>query len=169
MSHTLAMRDIEGAKRHERLKMITRVLRETRIESQDELLAILAKHQVIITQATLSRDLKLLKVSKVGAGKAGYFYAMPSEDELRRREEIYARDFLRGYVSIEWNDSIVVIKTYSGHSSSVALALDNLGFTGILGTLAGQDNNVFAALRTGYTGLQFITDLKLRIPDFDEK
>ncbi|MBU0934392.1 MAG: ArgR family transcriptional regulator [Spirochaetes bacterium] len=163
------MRDLEGTNRPERLKLITRILRESKVESQDELLAVLSRHKVLITQATLSRDLKLLKVSKVGAGKSGYFYALPSEDELKHREEIYAHDFLRGYVSIEWNESLVVIKTYSGHSSSVALALDNLGFSGILGTLAGQDNNVFAALRSGYTGQQFMEDLKKRIPDFDEK
>lgn len=163
------MRDTDAASRQDRLKLITRILKESRIESQDELLAVLAKQNVLITQATLSRDLKLLKVSKVGAGKSGYFYALPSEDEVRHREEIYAHDFLRGYVSIEWNDALVVIKTFSGHSSSVALALDNLGFSGIMGTIAGQDNNVFAALRPGYTGLQFIQDLKKRIPDFDEK
>lgn len=163
------MRDVEGARRNDRLKLISRILRECRIESQDELLAVLAKHQVLITQATLSRDLKLLKVSKVGAGKAGYFYALPSDDELRRRLEIYTQDFLRGYVSIEWNELMVVIKTFSGHSSSVALAIDNLGFTGVLGTIAGQDNNVFVALRSGYSGPQFMQDLKLRIPDFDEK
>jgi transcriptional regulator of arginine metabolism len=163
------MRDVDAAPRQERLKLITRILKDSKVESQDELLAVLAKHNVLVTQATLSRDLKLLKVSKVGAGKSGYFYALPSEDELRHREEIYSRDFLRGYVSIEWNDTLVVIKTFSGHSSSVALALDNLGFLGIMGTLAGQDNNVFAALRPGYTGQQFIQDLKKRIPDFDEK
>lgn len=154
--------------RRERLRIILKLLREHRVESQDELLSLLEQKGVYITQATLSRDLKLLKASKVGAGSEGYFYAVPSDDELRKREEIYAQDFLRGYVSIDWNDQMVVIKTYSGHSAPVALALDNMGLDGVMGTLAGQDNNVFIALRSGYTGDALMAELKSRLPDLDE-
>ena len=71
-------------------------------------------------------------------------------------------------MSIDWNEQFVVIKTFSGHSAPVALALDNLGLEGVLGTIAGQDNVVFAALRTGYTGDDFLADLKARIPELDE-
>lgn len=163
------MRDASSiANRRERLKVILKLLRENRVESQEEMLVLLEPHGIFITQATLSRDLKLLKASKVGAGSEGYFYAVPSDDELKRREEIHGQDFIRGYVSIDWNDHIVVIKTFSGHSATVALALDNLGLEGVLGTIAGQDNVVFAALRSGYTGEDFLRDLKARIPELDE-
>ncbi|MBN2873665.1 MAG: ArgR family transcriptional regulator [Spirochaetales bacterium] len=163
------MRDASSiANRRDRLKIILRLLRENRVESQEELLGLLETHDIFITQATLSRDLKLLKASKVGAGSEGYFYAVPSDDELRRRGEIHGQDFIRGYVSIDWNDNFVVIKTFSGHSAPVALALDNLGLEGVLGTIAGQDNIVFAALRTGYSGEDFLRDLKTRIPELDE-
>ena len=104
----------------------------------------------------------------MGTGAGGYFYAVPSDDELQRREEIYAQDFIRGYVSIDWNDAFAVVKTFSGLSAPVALAIDNLRLTGVLGTVAGQDNTVFVALRRGYSGEDFIRDLKTRIPDFDE-
>lgn len=163
------MRDASSiANRRERLKVILKLLRENRVESQEEMLVLLEPHGIFITQATLSRDLKLLKASKVGAGSEGYFYAVPSDDELKRREQIHGQDFTRGYVSIDWNDHIVVIKTFSGHSATVALALDNLGLEGVLGTIAGQDNVVFAALRSGYTGEDFLRDLKVRIPELDE-
>lgn len=156
------------ANRRERLKIILRLLRENRVESQEEMLVLLESHNIFVTQATLSRDLKLLKASKVGAGSEGYFYAVPSDDELQRRGEIHGQDFIRGYVSIDWNDSLVVIKTFSGHSAPVALALDNLGLDGVLGTIAGQDNVVFVALRSGYSGDDFLRDLKERIPELDE-
>ncbi|OHD16540.1 MAG: ArgR family transcriptional regulator [Spirochaetes bacterium GWB1_59_5] len=163
------MRDASSiANRRERLRVILKLLRENRVESQEEMLVILEAQGIFITQATLSRDLKLLKVSKVGAGSEGYFYAVPSDDEVRRREEIHGQDFVRGYVSIDWNEQFVVIKTFSGHSAPVALALDNLGLEGVLGTIAGQDNVVFAALRTGYSGEDFLRDLKARIPELDE-
>ncbi len=163
------MRETHEISRRERLRIILKLLREHRVESQEELLELLEDKGVYITQATLSRDLKLLKASKVGAGSEGYFYAVPSDDELRKREEIYTQDLLRGYVSIDWNDQLVVIRTYSGHSSPVALAIDNMGFDGILGTLAGQDNNVFVALRKGFSGEDFLKALKERIPDLDEE
>ncbi len=154
--------------RKERLKTILKILRENRVESQEELLVLLESQNIYITQATLSRDLKVLKASKVGAGSEGYFYAVPSDDELKRRGEIHGQDFIRGYVSIDWNDSIVVIKTFSGHSAPVALALDNIGIEGVLGTIAGQDNVVFVALKSGYSGQDFLQDLKNRIPELEE-
>jgi transcriptional regulator of arginine metabolism len=154
--------------RRERLKTVLQLLRENRIVSQEELLGLLEQSGIFITQATLSRDLKLLKANKVGTGDGGHFYAVPSADELRRREEIYSQDLIRGYVSIDWNDAMAVIKTYSGHSAPVALAIDNFGMDGVLGTIAGQDNMVFVALRQGYSGEQFVSDLKAFIPDFDE-
>jgi len=162
------MNEASSPGRRERLKVILKLLREHRVESQEELLELLADRGVDITQATLSRDLKLLKASKVGAGSAGYFYAVPSDDELRRREEIYAQDFLRGYVSIDWNESLVVIKTFSGYSAPVAMAIDNMGIEGVLGTLAGQDNNVLVVLGTGSSGEDFMARLKARIPDLEE-
>ncbi|MFH2114794.1 MAG: ArgR family transcriptional regulator, partial [Spirochaetota bacterium] len=69
---------------------------------------------------------------------------------------------------IDWNDVFAVVKTFSGLSAPVALAIDNLRLDGVLGTVAGQDNTVFVALRKGYSGEDFIHDLKSRIPDFDE-
>ncbi len=82
--------------RQERLKVIARILRGKKIESQEELIIQLEQNGVFITQATLSRDLKILKASKVNAGENGYFYALPSEDEIQKREEVYKQDFLRG-------------------------------------------------------------------------
>lgn len=162
------MKDSGSQGRRERLKVILRLLRDNRVESQDELLELLERKGISVTQATLSRDLKLLKASKVGAGSEGYFYAVPSDDELRRREEIYAQDFLRGYVSIDWNDQMVVVKTFSGYSAPVAMAIDNMGWEGVLGTVAGQDNNVMIALRKGFSGDAFMEELKRRIPGIEE-
>lgn len=162
------MKEHSMSGRHERLKTIFRLLKENQVESQEELLVLLESNGVFITQATLSRDLKVLKASKMGTGAGGYFYVVPSDDELQRREEIYAQDFIRGYVSIDWNDNFAVVRTFSGHSAPVALAIDNLRLDGVLGTVAGQDNTVFVALRRGYSGEELIRDLKARIHDFEE-
>lgn len=95
-----------------RLKTIRKLIKNYRIESQDSLLAYLEKEGYEVTQATLSRDLKLLKVGKVSDGNAGYVYSLPGEEERQESEQIYVQDFLRGYVSIDWSGNIVVIKTF---------------------------------------------------------
>lgn len=149
-----------------RLKTIRRLLKNHRIESQEALLAYLEQESFEVTQATLSRDLKLLKVGKVSDGKSGYVYALPGEDESHESEQIYAQDFLRGYVSIDWNEPIVVIKTFPGYANTVSGALDSMNLDEILGTVAG-DNCLFACLKNGVTGEQFMAELKRRIPEIE--
>ena len=87
--------------RQSRLKAIKNLIKNNTIESQDDLLSLLTKEGYEVTQATLSRDLKLLKVGKVPDGQNGYKYALPGEDENGENEAIYVQDFLRGYENRE--------------------------------------------------------------------
>jgi transcriptional regulator of arginine metabolism len=151
-----------------RLKSVRKLIKTYRIESQETLLGLLQKEGFLVTQATLSRDLKLLKVGKISDGHKGYVYTLPGEDEQQETERTYINDFLRGYVSIEWSGNLVVIKTYSGHSDSVALAVDNLGLDDVLGTIAGRDNTVFVALREGVSGEDFMSRMKESIPELED-
>lgn len=153
--------------RQARLKAIKNLIKNNTIESQDDLLSLLLKEGFDVTQATLSRDLKLLKVGKVPDGKSGYMYALPGDDENSETEAIYVQDFLRGYVSIDWSGNIIVIKTFPGHANTVCNAIDNLNLDEVLGTVAG-DNCMFACLREGVTGEQFLAKLKKHIPGIDE-
>ena len=77
-----------------RLKTIRKLIKNYRIESQDALLAYLEKEGFEVTQATLSRDLKLLKVGKISDGNTGYVYTLPGEDvmELLDRAPTNARN-----------------------------------------------------------------------------
>lgn len=151
--------------RQSRLKAIKNLIKNNTIESQDDLLNLLEKDGFEVTQATLSRDLKLLKVGKVPDGKSSYMYALPDDEEVER-EGIYVQDFLRGYVSVDWSGNIVVIKTFSGHANSVCNALDNLNLDEVLGTVAG-DNCLFACLKEGVSGEEFMKALKKYIPNVE--
>lgn len=153
--------------RSTRLKTIKKLIKNNRIESQDELLSHLLKDGFEVTQATLSRDLKLLKVGKISDGHSGYVYTLPGEDERNEDEQLFVQDVLRGYVSIEWNATTVVIKTFSGQANSVANAIDSLNIEEILGTVAG-DNCIFASLRDGVTGEDFMAALKKHIPNLED-
>lgn len=153
--------------RLERLKSIRALIKSNRIDSQEQLLQLLAEEGINVTQATLSRDLKYLKVGKVSDGNAGYYYTIPSDEERRETERHYSQDFLRGYVSIDWNANMAVVRTFSGHSDSVSLAIDNMGLEEVLGTIAGRDNVVFIALREGVTGEEFIAAMKKKVPELE--
>ncbi|MDR1239214.1 MAG: ArgR family transcriptional regulator [Treponema sp.] len=150
-----------------RLKAVRKLIKTSRIESQEILLSHLQKEGFVVTQATLSRDLKLLKVGKISDGRNGYIYSLSGGDERQETERTCAHDFLRGCISIEWSGNMVVIKTYSGHSDSVALAVDNLGLDDVLGTIAGRDDTVFVCLREGISGENFMTRMKESIPDLE--
>ena len=153
--------------RLERLKVVKSLIKAHRIDSQETLLQLLSEAGYSVTQATLSRDLKYLKVGKVADGQTGYYYTIPSEEERKESEKHFFQDFLRGYVSVDWNDSLFVVRTFSGHSDSVALAIDNMGLDEVLGTVSGRDNIVLIALKKGCKGEDLVKSLKEKIPEFD--
>jgi transcriptional regulator of arginine metabolism len=162
------LEELRVKERLARLKVVRKLIKTYRIESQEALLGHLQKEGFAVTQATLSRDLRLLKVGKVSNGHNGYAYSLPGEEERQETERAYIHDFLRGYVSIDWSGNMVVIKTYSGHSDSVALAMDNLGLDDVLGTIAGRDNTVFVCLREGMSGEDFFHRMKEIIPELED-
>jgi transcriptional regulator of arginine metabolism len=153
--------------RHIRLKAIKRIIRSNKIASQEALLGYLQEEGFTVTQATLSRDLKLLKVGKVSQGESGYYYALPGEEERKESEKGYIQDFQRGYVSIEFSGNIGVVRTLTGHANSVALALDYMNMEEILGTIAGDDT-VMLVLREGVTVEAFLGKFREKVPDLEE-
>jgi len=154
--------------RFARLKAIRKLIKNERIKSQDTLLGHLQNEGFVVTQATLSRDLKMLKVGKISDGLGAYVYSLSGDEDRRETELTFINDFLRGYISIDWSGNIVVVKTYSGHSDPVALALDSFNFEEVLGTIAGNDDTVAVFLREGVTGEDFMRRLKESVPRLED-
>ena len=125
--------------RNVRLKSIKKLIKSCRIESQETLLGLLQQEGYEVTQATLSRDLKLLKVGKVSDGHDGYVYTLPDDENRQDSELTMVQDFLRGYISIECSGNIAVIKTLSGYANAVTVIIDDSHSENILGTIAGDD------------------------------
>jgi len=132
--------------RDDRLKAVKKAITRRAITSQEELQAVLNAEGFEVTQATLSRDLKALRVGKVSAADGAYVYALPVESDRSRDELI--RDFQRGYLSMEASQNLVVLKTLPGHAQATAWALDNLEVAELLGTVAGDDT-ILLILRQG--------------------
>ena len=95
-----------------------------------------------MTQATLSRDLKQLKVAKAASMNGNYVYVLPNNTMYKRMTDPQnASEMLRhnGFISIEFSHNIAVIKTRPGYASSLAYDIDMHNFHEIIGTIAGDD------------------------------
>lgn len=125
--------------RMEALKML---ISSQELGSQEEVLQALAKEGYTVTQATLSRDLKQLKVAKAASMNGRYVYVLPNETMYKRvPNPRSAREMLMtsGFTSINFSDNMIVIKTRPGYASSIAYNIDNSDIPQILGTIAGDD------------------------------
>ena len=124
---------------------ILEIINSKDIETQEELADELKKSGMNITQATVSRDIKELKLIKVLSESGKYKYAtiMHTENFLSNK---LVNIFTQTVVSVENVDNFVIIKTISGSASAAAEAIDSLNFDGIAGSLAG-DNTIFVLAR----------------------
>ena len=153
--------------RNNRLSTLKEIIKNNRIDNQDTLLDLLEKEGYSVTQATLSRDLKMLKVGKISDGWSGYYYALPDTDLISELEKSYIQDVRRGIISIEFSGNFGVIKTRPGHANSVGFALDVLALPEILGSLAGDDT-IFLILREGMTKEDLLESFNSRIPEIKD-
>ena len=115
---------------------ILRVVRERRIESQDELRNALASEGFIVTQATLSRDIRELGLAKLADPQGGAYYTHPHRGAVRPDLGQVLPTLL---VSVDGVGPFVVLKTASGSAGAVTEALDQAGWSEVIGTIAGDD------------------------------
>lgn len=115
------------------------------IDTQEELASELRAKGYKVTQATVSRDIRELRLIKVSSKSGGFKYAKPERHEIAVSERL-TRILTDSLVSVDSSGNIIVVKTLSGSANVAAEALDNLGWQEILGTIAG-DNTIFIVVR----------------------
>ena len=150
--------------RMEALKML---ISSQELGSQEGVLQALAKEGYTVTQATLSRDLKQLKVAKAASMNGRYVYVLPNETMYKRvPNPRSARELLMtsGFTSINFSGNMIVIKTRPGYASSIAYNIDNSDIPQILGTIAGDDT-IFLVKKEGTREKDIIDQLAEIIPD----
>jgi transcriptional regulator of arginine metabolism len=153
--------------RADRLRAVRQIIKDYRINSQEMLLDHLRDRGFTVTQATLSRDLKVLKVGKVSEGSNGYYYTLPTEEELRESQRNYAQDLKRGFLSMEFSGNLAIVRTLTGHADTVGIALDNIGIKEIIGTVAGDDT-VLVVYRENAHPEDVRTQLRDLVPELGE-
>ena len=126
---------------------IIELINKNDVETQEELTVLLKQNGFDTTQATVSRDIKELRLVKVADEKGRYKYALKSgADELKLSAK-FTRILEETVIRIDVSTSFVVIKTYPAMAQAAASAIDNMNWEEIVGTIAGDDT-IFVALKT---------------------
>lgn len=130
-------------KRHE---VVVELINKYDIETQEELAAYLKEEGFEVTQATVSRDIRELKLSKIATGSGKQKYIILQNDDSHLGDK-YIRVLRDGFLSMSMAQNILVIKTVQGMAMAVAAALDAMKFPEIVGCIAGDDT-IMVAIKT---------------------
>lgn len=133
-------------RRHEK---INELVSRYEIDTQEELADRLCEAGYQVTQATVSRDIRELKLSKIPVGKGRQKYVAFAQEESHLGDK-YIRVLREGYVSMDLAQNLLVMKTVSGMAMAVAAAVDALKIEEVVGCIAG-DNTIMMAMRNEAT------------------
>ncbi len=157
-------------KKNARLDAIKMIVSSKEFGSQEELLQALEQEGFKLTQATLSRDLKQLKIAKAANMGGKYIYVLPNNIMYKRANEQSASEMLMrgGFVSLQFSGNIAVIRTRPGYASSMAYDIDNRECGAVLGTIAGDDT-IMMVLKEKATHKEIVDFLAEIIPNLDKE
>lgn len=125
---------------------IIELINKYRVETQEELAEYLTQEGFKVTQATVSRDIRDLKLTKIPTENGRQRYTVHAKTGTTMNDK-YIRILKDGFASMDMAQNILVIKTVSGMAMAVAAAFDALQFTEVVGTIAGDDT-IMCAIRT---------------------
>ncbi|MBD5369571.1 MAG: hypothetical protein HDR80_00270 [Bacteroides sp.] len=162
--------------RRKRVEVIIELIKTQNISSQEELARKLLERGYNVTQATLSRDLKMLHTTKVPTDRGTYVYILPDSNSLKDKllaagQISMNANYQSGFVSLTISRNIAVIKTRNGYAPGLAYDIDISNCEYILGTIAGA-NTIFAVMREDLSEAQIrevlgkFVPLKPFIPPF---
>lgn len=143
------------SRRHDK---ILEIIEKYPIETQDELLTRLKYEGYKATQATISRDIKDLRLVKTLGSDGKYRYISASKNDTDIRSNFSAL-FSSSVNSIDCAENIVVIKTLSGMAQAVCASLDSNEYTSVVGTIAGDDT-IFIVCRSSFLASNLTDELK---------
>ncbi len=141
-----------------RQRKILEIIRKNDVETQEELAKLLQAEGITVTQATVSRDIREMKLTKVATADGRQKYSVmtgKSVDVLSKYQKVLAT----GIVSMDTAENIIVVKTVSGMAMAVAAALDNMEIPGLMGCIAGDDT-IFCAAKNSRMAPEIIENIR---------
>ena len=133
-----------------RQSLICEIISQYEVETQEELVSKLGERGMKVTQATVSRDIRELRLTKIVSDTGVTKYALPSEQGESHppmAKKRFSRVLQEGFVSCDLAGNIVVVRTMTGMANAVGVALDILHMPEVVGTIAGDDT-IFLAVKT---------------------
>ncbi|MGW9530745.1 arginine repressor [Paenibacillus terrae] len=125
-------------KRERRQRLIKQLVSEYEIETQEKLVELLAEQNVIVTQATISRDIRELKLIKIASPKGFMIYnispEMPLQTDLKLKKKLK-----EVVVKIDYINQLTIIKTLPGNANVIGVLLDNSNWREVVGCVCGND------------------------------
>lgn len=162
--HVNVAKDIKDVKNVNGLKMtrqeaILNLIENEKIATQNELSNRLEEEGFAVTQATISRDIKELRLVKVSNADGSYHYEVGKSNERFQSSSKFYSIFMASVIQIDSVNNMVVIKCYTGMAQAVCETMDNLDWPGIVGTLAG-DNTILIVTRNDESARELVQILK---------
>ena len=124
--------------KNKRQEKIISLITRYEIETQEELIGMLYREGFQVTQATVSRDIRELKLTKVLTGRGSYRYTVPSNNDNGPAIK-FNRALINSIINVDYALNNIVIKTYPGLATAVATGIDSIDSNDILGCVAGDD------------------------------
>ena len=155
--------------RTKRQMEIRKIILKGNTHSQEELLVELKTKGFDLTQATLSRDLKILQVAKIPHPAKGYVYTIPDEVRVVEVSDQIRSNYLAdGFRDLRFSGTLAVMRTRPGYASSIAAVIDNANRWEILGTIAGDDT-ILIIQKEGISKMDLINALISVMPNLKGK
>ena len=124
------------AKRHLKIKELVTT---KEIETQDELVEMLSDAGFVVTQATISRDIKSLHLAKVPLPDGRYKYSLPLDHRVNPIQKL-TRIMRDAFIKIDTANNLIVVKSLPGNANAIGVLIDQLEWSDIVGTICGDDN-----------------------------
>ena len=144
--------------KNDRQSMILEIISQENIETQEQLLVRLQERGITSTQATISRDIKELRMVKELTGKGGYRYTLSDRKSPVSTDTRLRNIFKEGVVSADVAQNIVVVRTMPGLASAACSALDGMEIPGMVGSLAGDDTGILI-MRDSASAQKFVSEI----------
>lgn len=155
-----------------RLAVLEELIANNKMSSQDEVIKAMARKGYTVTQTTLSRDMKQLRVAKASDSKGKAVYVLPDDAMFKRVRHLQMASIdpmlASGFLSLQFSGNMAVIHTKPGYASGIALHLDHAQLPVLLGTIAGDDT-IFLVLKQGVPLNEIIDSLETVIPEINNK
>ena len=145
--------------KNSRQSMILEIITQENIETQEQLLARLQERGITSTQATISRDIKQMHLVKEPMGHGLYKYAVSGNRTKLNFAEKLRTIFRESITGVDYAQNIVVLRTMPGLASAACSALDNMDYSMLVGTLAGDDT-AFLVMRDTESAAEFCEEIK---------